>query len=73
MSANNRVPAERRATERMRQALAQQQQQQTATIIAVTVGVVVGVAVATGLTVWVLTRARKAVLVTDDPEAPLFV
>ncbi len=52
---------------------AQLDRQHTTTIVAVTVGVTIGVAVATGIALWVLARGRQANVVTDDPEAPLFV
>ncbi|AFZ66116.1 hypothetical protein [Deinococcus peraridilitoris] len=70
MSVNFQEQAERRATERLRQAL---EEHHHTTLIAVTLGVVVGVGVATGLAVWILNRSRKPRLMTDDPEAPLFV
>ncbi|PYE56571.1 hypothetical protein [Deinococcus yavapaiensis] len=52
---------------------AQLDRQHTTTIVAVTLGVTVGVAVATGVALWVLSKGRRANVVTDDPEAPLFV
>lgn len=62
----------RRAAER-RDLQAALDRQHAATIVAVTLGIVAGVGVATGVALWILLRARRPIVLSDDPDAPLFV
>lgn len=61
---------ERRALARLQQHL---DRQQAVTVSAVILGVSAGVAVAAGVALFVLSRGRQPMVMTDDPEAPLFV